>query len=60
MTVLGLIGSALSIASILASAKGIDFMMNGFHTYKFNNKKKGDNNEKSHSEFLREESRKLH
>ncbi|MEI2465016.1 hypothetical protein [Niallia taxi] len=59
MTVLGLIGSALSIGVILASAKGIDIVMSSFHTMKLNNKKKGDNNEISHSELLREESRKL-
>jgi len=52
-------GSALGIAGVLASAKGLDILLTQFHTYKFNAKKKGDQYETNHGEFLREESRKL-
>lgn len=54
-----LIGSALGIAGVLGSAKGLDILLTQFHTYKFNAKKKGDQHESNHGEFLREESRKL-
>ncbi|MFS0657385.1 hypothetical protein AB1L07_02005 [Niallia alba] len=54
-----LIGSAIGITCVLGSAKGLDIILTQFHSYKYNPKKKGDQHETNHGEFLREESRKL-
>lgn len=57
---MSLIVSGLGIVTILACSKGIEFALVTYHTYKPKLKKKGDkHHEASHSEFLREESRKL-
>lgn len=54
-----LIGSAVKLAAVCGVGIGASHMMETFHNFKFKNKKKGDNNELSHSEILRKKSEEL-
>lgn len=56
---MSLILSGLGIVTILACSKGLEFVLVTYHSYKPKMKKKGDKHEITHSELLREESKKL-
>ncbi|PLR99626.1 hypothetical protein [Bacillus sp. T33-2] len=53
------VGAALKIASALGIGLGASTLMNTFHNYDFKFKKKGDKNETSHGESLRERAKQL-